>query len=140
MDLLDVIILAGGKGTRLSSIVSDRPKPLAIINGEPFLDILLRELRRNGLTRFIIATGFLREKIIDRYKNDNDVVIVEETSPLGTGGGLKNAIHAVKANSVLVLNGDSYIEGTDQLVLNSNSSSSSSSYIPFLPHLLSFFQ
>ena len=50
---LDAVILAGGMGTRLKTVVSDRPKPLAHINGRPFLDLLVENLRLQGLRRFV---------------------------------------------------------------------------------------
>ena len=54
---LDAIILAGGFGTRLQTAVKDLPKPMADINGKPFLEYLLSSLKKSGVNRFILSTG-----------------------------------------------------------------------------------
>lgn len=108
---IDTVILAGGLGTRLRSVVKDKPKCLAQINGKPFIDILLDSCIKQGLRRFIICVGHLKEQVIEHLSNRNDCEIVfsEEDTPLGTGGALKNAEPYIKSNPVLVMNGDSLI-------------------------------
>ncbi len=107
----EVIILAGGFGTRLSNVVSDLPKCMAPINGKPFLDYQLDYLDVFGIERVILSVGYLHEKIIehygDHYKNFKlDYAIEKE--PLGTGGGLKLAMKMAKGSLVYVLNGDTF--------------------------------
>ena len=63
---VDTIILAGGLGTRLKPILKNRPKCLALINGKPFIDILIDNLIEQGLKRFIICVGYLQEQVIRR--------------------------------------------------------------------------
>ena len=109
---MEAIILAGGKGTRLKSLVSDRPKPLADINGQPFLSILLSFLIRQGCQHFILATGHQREMIRSTYGGDYlgiPISYSEETIPLGTGGAVINAHKKLKNNKpFIVLNGDTF--------------------------------
>ena len=102
---MEAIILAGGKGTRLKSLVSDRPKPLADINGQPFLSILLSFLVRQGCQHFILATGHQREMIRSKYAGDYlgiPISYSEETNPLGTGGAVINAHKKLKNNKKYV--------------------------------------
>ena len=90
MDLskLDTVILAGGLGTRLQPVLKDKPKCLAPIDGIPFIDILLDDCIEQGLQRFIICVGYLKEQVIEHLCKRNDCIIVfsEEDTPLGTGG------------------------------------------------------
>lgn len=104
------IILAGGFGTRLQSVVSDMPKPMAPINDRPFLAILLQFLKSNGIENVILSVGYLHEKIID-YFHDNylelKITYKVESTPLGTGGAFKFALDET-SDDVLVLNGDTF--------------------------------
>lgn len=106
----DVVILAGGKGSRLQAVVSDRPKPMAEINGKPFLDILLNHFRGMGLERFILCTGDRADFIEDYYKKKRgfDISFSRESIPLGTGGAIKNAEALIKSDPFFVVNGDSF--------------------------------
>tara|TARA_R110001592_G_scaffold57277_1_gene174135 strand:+ start:12039 stop:12776 length:738 start_codon:yes stop_codon:yes gene_type:complete len=111
--MTDAVILAGGFGTRLRSVVADVPKPLAPVNGRPFLDHQLAWLARGGVTRAIIAAHHLADQII-RFAEDRDghplpITVVREDAPLGTGGAVKNAITAARVQgTAIVLNGDTY--------------------------------
>ena len=109
---IDTVILAGGLGTRLQPVLKDKPKCLAPINGKPFIDILLDNCIDQGLRRFILCVGYLKEQVIEYLSNRNDCEIFfsEEDEPLGTGGALKNAEPFIKSNPVLVLNGDSFVK------------------------------
>ncbi len=104
----DAVILCGGKGERLQSVVSDKPKVLAEVNGQPFLEILVANLKRFGFQRFILSVGYKREAIIDYFKNRKEIVFSEEKTALGTGGGLKKARSLIKSDTFLALNGDSF--------------------------------
>lgn len=105
------IILAGGFGTRLQPVVSNLPKPMAPVNGKPFLDYQLRYLKHSGITTVILSVGYLSEKIRDHYQSafmGLDIRYVVESTPLGTGGGIRLALESCHDNEVLVLNGDSF--------------------------------
>lgn len=106
-------VLCGGQGTRLRSVVSDRPKSMALISGTPFLQLLLARLRSQGVDDVVLGTGYMAEKI-ERYFADGKQFALRirysrEHEPLGTGGALKLA-ESLISDPVLVLNGDSYVE------------------------------
>lgn len=106
---IDVIILCGGLGTRLRLAVSDRPKALAEINDKTFLDILIDDLLKHGFKNIILCVGYLKEQIIEHfnYEKDYNILFSDESTPLGTGGALKNAKSLIKSNTIMVMNGDS---------------------------------
>lgn len=110
----DVVILCGGLGKRLKSVISDRPKPMAEIKNRPFLDILVDYVASYGFKRFILCIGYNGNVIKKYYQSnkDNSVTILfsEESEPLGTGGAIKNAESLIKSNPFLVLNGDSFCQ------------------------------
>jgi|TARA_B100001094_G_scaffold36963_1_gene31118 D-glycero-alpha-D-manno-heptose 1-phosphate guanylyltransferase len=109
-----ILILAGGFGTRLYSVVNELPKPLAPIEGKPFLDYQISELRKYyNDTKIYLLTHHLSDKIESYYSNTSNVEIIKEDIPLGTGGAIKNAIKAIgltNNDSLLVLNGDTYMK------------------------------
>jgi len=107
---IGVVILCGGKGERLQSVLSDKPKVLADINGRPFLAILIDNLKKFGCMRFILSVGYKREDIIDCFKGRGDVVFSQEETALGTGGGLKKAQKLIKSDTFLAMNGDSFCD------------------------------
>lgn len=111
---MKAVVLAGGLGTRLRSIVSDVPKPMAPVAGKPFLELLLSSLIRKGIDDIILSVGYQREIIIDyfglTYKGVPINYAVEET-PLGTGGALVNAFKKIDwEEDVFVLNGDTFLD------------------------------
>ena len=109
---MQAISLCGGMGTRLRSVVSDRPKPMADICGKPFLQYLLEMLRDKGITEVIFALGYMGE-MIEEYFQDGSALGLHisysyEEAPLGTGGAIRNALPKVMEEEVLVLNADTY--------------------------------
>lgn len=110
---MEVIVLAGGFGTRLQSVVKDVPKPMADINGKPFLEYILEYLLNYGITKTILSVGYKKE-IIENYFGNSykaiDIVYSKEDEPLGTGGAIKKALTFCKSENVLVLNGDTFFE------------------------------
>jgi D-glycero-alpha-D-manno-heptose 1-phosphate guanylyltransferase len=128
---IDAIILAGGKGTRLSGILPDIPKPMAPINGKPFLDILLSQLNRYpNIKNVILAVGYKSGLIINRYENclsfNFKILFSEEKVLLGTGGAIKRTLSFANTEDVLVLNGDSYIEVDIESLINFHSANNAS--------------
>ena len=110
---MKVIILAGGLGTRLRTVVNDVPKPMAKIDGTPFLEILLDNMLHYGATEFILCVSYMREKISsyfgDSYKGCPIRYSIEE-KPLGTGGAIKQAFDLFGLDKAVVINGDSFIK------------------------------
>ncbi|MBP5190790.1 MAG: nucleotidyltransferase family protein [Bacteroidales bacterium] len=106
---MEAIILAGGFGTRLRSVVSDVPKPMAPINGRPFLELLLDHIIGYGFDHIVLSTGYLHEKIEAHFGTEYKSVPLSyavESEPLGTGGGMRNALKYCKEEDIIVLNGD----------------------------------
>jgi NDP-sugar pyrophosphorylase family protein len=104
---IDVVILAGGRGTRLQSVPGDVPKPLRLVNGRPFLSYLVDQLRGAGARRIFLSLGYRPEAFQDFAAREGLATSVE-LSPLGTGGGLRVALPQLRSESVMVMNGDSY--------------------------------
>jgi D-glycero-alpha-D-manno-heptose 1-phosphate guanylyltransferase len=107
------IILAGGFGTRLQSVVNDLPKPMAPINGEPFLNYQLNYLKHYGIKNVILSVGYLAEKIKAYYGsnfNGLEIDYVVEENPMGTGGGIRLALEKCTESLSFVLNGDSFFD------------------------------
>ena len=106
----EAIILAGGMGIRLQSVVPDIPKPMAPVNGKPFLSYLADYLCDWGVTRIILSVGYRYQDILsffgERYRGV-DLIYSIEDEPLGTGGGILGAMEHATMDNVLVLNGDS---------------------------------
>lgn len=110
---IPAIILAGGKGSRLRSVVSDRPKVLADVDGRPYLAYLLDRFKALGVPEVILSTGYMADMVEDVIGHDHDgmpIKYAREDSPLGTGGGAVLAAAATSGDKVLVLNGDSWCE------------------------------
>jgi mannose-1-phosphate guanylyltransferase len=113
LSVADAVVLCGGAGTRLRSVTGDAPKSLATIGDRPFLDILINQLRRHGFEHVILAVGYQRDLIrshFDGRTHDMSLEYSTESTPLGTGGALRNAVEFVKTKSVLIMNGDSYTD------------------------------
>lgn len=105
------IILAGGFGTRLQTVLRDVPKPLAPVRGLPFIHYILRWLQESGVQRVIVSTGYLADKMeagFRSYTGQLEMVFLREDSPLGTGGAIYRALREAGTGCVFVLNGDTY--------------------------------
>jgi D-glycero-alpha-D-manno-heptose 1-phosphate guanylyltransferase len=108
---MEAIILAGGLGMRLRDAVPDLPKPMAPVNGKPFLWYLLEWLTEYPLSKLILSIGYKSEIIMDCFGNSFLGVPVEyviEEEPLGTGGGIIRACEKISDPDFLVINGDTY--------------------------------
>jgi len=110
---MDAIVLAGGFGTRIQSVISDVPKPMAPVCGKPFLHYILQSLVRQNIDRIILAVGYKHEVILKHfgYKFQSAELIYSiENEPLGTGGGIRKAIELTVGKQVLIINGDTYFD------------------------------
>ena len=108
---MEAVILAGGFGVRLQSVVADVPKPMAPVQGRPFLSWVLDAMARQGIRQVVLAVGY-KYKVIEtyfgaRYQGMN-VLYSREDEPLGTGGALKKALQLCRDPYVFAVNGDTY--------------------------------
>lgn len=112
---IDAVILAGGLGTRLKSVVPDQQKVFAAVGEQPFVARIVAQLQRAGVRRVIFALGHLAEAAqpwIARWRRESGLELLEsiEASPQGTGGALRLALPLCQSASILVLNGDSFVD------------------------------
>ena len=134
MDLskLTPILLAGGLGSRLQHVISDRPKCLAPINDRPFIYYIFDQLIQIGFKDILIATHHLSSVLTERvgasYKSLS-ITYIYEPEPLGTGGALKNAASQCKTEYLFCMNADSYLEHDFRKSIASLSISSNYIYI-----------
>lgn len=114
METMDAVILAGGLGTRLRTVVDGTPKCLASVNDLPFLTYKLYQLRQAGVRRVILCLGYLAEQIRDYFEAVSipglQIDYVFEKELLGTAGAIKNAEPHIRSEHFLVLNGDVYLD------------------------------
>lgn len=112
MAVEEVIVLVGGLGTRLRTLVSDVPKPLAPVAGRPFLAWMLDRLAAEGMRHVILATGFMANKVeqlVGRQWAGMTVDYSCEEAPLGTGGAVRRATGLLEHSGVHIVNGDTYL-------------------------------
>ena len=112
---MKAVLLVGGLGTRLRSVVPSTPKPLAAVGGKSFLELLVRQLRNQGITNLVMCTGYLGEQVHSEFGDGRswDVAIEysQEMGPLGTAGAVKLAqAYLQDVPEFLVMNGDSFLE------------------------------
>ena len=116
---MQVVILAGGLGTRLWPVTKTVPKPMVPVGGEPYLAHQLRFLRAQGYDDVVILTGYLGEQIEDHFADGAALGMrirySREPAPLGTGGALRHARHLL-ADEFLLIYGDSYLPIDYQVV------------------------
>ncbi|RAJ82172.1 D-glycero-alpha-D-manno-heptose 1-phosphate guanylyltransferase [Chitinophaga dinghuensis] len=109
----ECIVLAGGLGTRLRSVVADKPKCMAPVGDQPFLYYLLHYLHQQGITHAILSLGYKSEQVIDWCNSQKlplRISFAIEPEPLGTGGGIVYALGKVEGNNVFIVNGDTYFD------------------------------
>lgn len=110
----DAVILAGGLGTRLRSVVADRPKVLAPIGDRPFLDYQFNWLASFGVRRVVMAIGHLAGQVQTYVQSRGfpglQVITSVESKPLGTGGAIRSVLPYIESETALVINGDSFTD------------------------------
>jgi len=111
---IDVVVLAGGLGTRLSPVLKDKPKILAPIGKRPYIVFLLSWLKSFGARRVIFGLGHLAGAVSDYLEanvtDDFEISVVIEEKPLGTAGAITNLRSEIRTNPVVIMNGDSFVE------------------------------
>lgn len=114
------IILAGGFGTRLRTVVSEVPKPMAPVNDRPFLAYVLDHCQAHGIRKVVLAVGYLHEKVMDYFGNqykEIELIYSIEKDALGTGGGIALAASKLDQNPFFVLNGDTLFKADLQALV-----------------------
>lgn len=112
---ITAVVLAGGFGTRIKHLLGDLPKPMAPVNGKPFVEWVVRYLAAQGIRNVILSTGHLAETVEKHFEaqpvKNVRVTCIPETTPLGTAGGFLNAAGSAneKPAAWIVLNGDSLV-------------------------------
>jgi D-glycero-alpha-D-manno-heptose 1-phosphate guanylyltransferase len=111
---MQAIILAGGFGTRLRSVLTDVPKPMAPIHNRPFLAYLIDYLISQGVTQIVLSVHYLAEQIESYFQasyRDVSIRYAMEDEPLGTGGAIINSLPLIDSSEpVFVLNGDTFLK------------------------------
>jgi len=110
---MEAIVLAGGLGTRLRTVVADVPKPMAPVQGRPFVSFMLDRLVDAGFERAVFAVGYRHEALRAHFGADYrglPLIYSVEAAPLGTGGAIRLALQHLEGEQVFVLNGDTYVE------------------------------
>ncbi|MDD4192748.1 MAG: nucleotidyltransferase family protein [Mangrovibacterium sp.] len=111
--MMEAIVLAGGRGTRLRPVVEGIPKPMAPVSGKPFLAYVLGWLAQNGISRVILSVGYRWEVIFaafgTRFQGMELVYSVEDT-PLGTGGAIALAMGRLRGDPFFIVNGDTFFD------------------------------
>jgi|BioPla2DNA2_1021312.scaffolds.fasta_scaffold92289_2 D-glycero-alpha-D-manno-heptose 1-phosphate guanylyltransferase len=108
---VEVIILAGGLGTRLRSAIGEVPKPMAPVDGKPFLHYQLLWLESYGVDKVVLSIGYKAEMITDHFGQKFNGISIEyaiEKEPLGTGGAILYAMRKTGGDRVLIVNGDTW--------------------------------
>lgn len=103
---IPVLILVGGKGTRVAHLLNDLPKSMYPVLDKPFLDYQLGYLKKFGFQKFILSIGYNSGAIEQHYKNNPDVSFVKEQEALGTGGAIINSLPSINEDHFVALNGD----------------------------------
>ena len=109
----EAIFLAGGMGTRLQPVVKDVPKPMADINGKPFLHYLILFYAGQGITHIVLSVGYLYQTVMNYFGRSYGSVRISysiEKQPLGTGGAIAKAMGYTETHDILVVNADTMFD------------------------------
>lgn len=111
--LRQAVVLVGGIGSRLGDLTAATPKPMLHVGGEPFLDILLRNIARYGISEVVLLSRHKADVIRSHYAENPlpglRITICEEQSPAGTAGALREFAHVLD-DTFLLTNGDSLFD------------------------------
>lgn len=126
---MEVVILAGGFGRRLRTVLDNIPKPMAPVRNKPFLEYILIWLSRYNIRKAVLSVGYKYESIVSYFGNEFNKISLEyaiESEPLGTGGGILNALDKISDENFLIVNGDTFFPVdlnallASHLLMNSN--------------------
>ena len=106
---LQAVILAGGRGTRLGSLGKKIPKAMVDINGTPFIELLINQLKKNRVDRFLLLSGYKKEQLINYYKNKKKIVILKGNDNWQTLTRIKKAKKFIRGNFFLLMYCDNFL-------------------------------
>ena len=113
---VDAVVLVGGQGTRLRPLTLSAPKPMLPTAGVPFLEHMLSRIRAAGITHVVLGTSYKAETFTEHFGDGSafglDIEYVVEDVPRGTGGAIRNVADRLRADTVMVFNGD-VVSGLD---------------------------
>ena len=119
---IDLVILAGGKGTRISKLLGKYPKPMLKFNNKHFVQYIFNNVCKYNFKRIIILCGYRHNVFFKKFHNKNinftKIVCVREKKLLGTGGALANLI-GLRVNDFVLINGDTLFDVDIKLLVNS---------------------
>ena len=122
MNKVDLVILAGGKGTRIKRLLTDKPKPMAKFNGKYFIEYIIQNLSRYNFENIYILTGYKSKIIFKNFNNKkynfNNITCLKEKKPMGTGGALYS-LKKRKINNFILVNGDTIFDVNLKHLINS---------------------
>ncbi|MBI3615663.1 MAG: NTP transferase domain-containing protein [Candidatus Omnitrophica bacterium] len=111
--MVDLVVLCGGRGSRLGSLTENTPKPLLPVAGRPFLLHLLLKMREQGFGRILLAAHYLPDLFRSFLSEYSvllpDLQLILEHQPLGTGGALAFVARQVRGRTFVAMNGDSWV-------------------------------
>ena len=106
---LQAVILAGGRGTRLGSLGNKIPKAMVDINGIPFIELLINQLKKNSINKYLLLTGYKKDQLINHYKNNKDIFIIKGNNNWQTLTRIKKAEKFIKSNFFLLMYCDNFL-------------------------------
>ncbi len=106
---LQAVILAGGRGTRLGSLGNKIPKAMVDINGTPFIDLLINQLKKNRINKYLLLTGYRKDQLVDYYRKNKEVLTIKGNSNWQTLTRIKNAEKFIKSQFFLLMYCDNYL-------------------------------
>ena len=127
MNKVDLVILAGGKGTRIKRLLADKPKPMAQFNKKFFLEYIIQNLSKYNFENIYILTGYkskiIYKKFHNRKYNFTNITCIKEKKPMGTGGALYK-LKELKKNDFILVNGDTIFDINITSLINSTKKNS----------------
>ena len=113
MHSLDLVILAGGKGSRIKSLLKKKPKPMAIFNKKPFLEYIIQSYSKYHFKNIFVLAGYKSGEIFNKFENKHynctSITCLKEKKPMGTAGAL-NILKKKRINDFILINGDTFLE------------------------------
>jgi len=113
MHSLDLVILAGGKGSRIKYLLKKKPKPMAIFNKKPFLEYIIQSYSKYHFKNIFVLAGYKSGEIFNKFENKHynctSITCMKEKKPMGTAGAL-NSLKKKRINDFILINGDTFLE------------------------------